>query len=143
MKLIQDCSCSSCGVHSYSSLTINVLHLAPDKNNQINLEAAIVASCIDSSTVVLNCQCGQDRQYKSNSIDDTGPFLMVALKRAQLNNARCDTAVSTPLDITLGRLRYSLICAVMHHSPISNNGHYTCIVNDDGSWLHCDDSRVT
>ena len=42
------------------------------------------------------------------------------------------------------KVMYELRAVVTHEGPRSSDGHYTAVVRAvDGSWLHCDDDRVS
>ena len=142
LKLHQECTCS-CGEHSYRSVLINVLHLNPTLtvDDTLDLERAISAGCVDDTLVCLNCECGSTVQNRSYRVDDTGPFLVVSIKRAQ-RDGRSNTAVYTPLVVTCFRgLSYSLIAVVIHSGQDAGSGHYTCLLDEKG-WLYCDDSNI-
>lgn len=134
-----------------------VLDQAFSRSSHHDADPIRIESSLDSTVFEAN-----DWDEKQ-SIENPPPYLVLQMKRylkieddGNVEFEKIDTSFKLPTDYTFdlskgfdlekGSVQYRLK-ALVHHddwgTKRADTGHYTALVEKDGSWSHADDSRVT
>ena len=94
-------------------------------------------------------RCSQCKEFSSAdrtlSIEETGNWLMLALKRFKVTNDRVtkdSSAISYPFSLTVKNKSFSLRGIICHYGEYQG-GHYISCINRAGKWFKCDDDKVS
>jgi ubiquitin C-terminal hydrolase len=148
IRLLQQRKCDTCDDEHFSPVATSVVHVVlPQKeaallSGTLKLSDLVQSALTDTSSVNWRCQnCGVTSATKSMQLTQTGCFMFLSGKRSMVHGGKPHVKLLTPLVLEVSQQKYNLVAVVFHHGRSSNNGHYTCLVNDK-QWLYCDDSTV-
>lgn len=68
--------------------------------------------------------------------------LSFMLKRFELNK-KINTPVDMPEVLTINDTLYFLKKSILHRGESRDNGHYTCLIAEEGHWTHANDAQIT
>jgi ubiquitin C-terminal hydrolase len=104
----------------------------------------------DESYLCGQCNQKKPNQTKQTKLTNVGAFLIINLKRAQMNGMKIQTRVNYPKD-GLGLSSYTqpsitdpfdLVAVILHEGLRTIEGHYTAICRDNNNrWWRFDDAK--
>ena len=104
----------------------------------------VIGEEIDFECPNSNCN-GQKTTVTSNEFVKLPDILMIQIKRFSSTGVKIETKIEIPSRIqpVAGGQFYKLSSSIVHCGDVINMGHYTTLVNENGTLWNCDDSDVT